>query len=142
MNPPGPAMPDENPSPNVSPAQPGEDFPVVNRITRALGWWLCVGLPAVVLTVGVVFILTGASFVILVAATCSPKTGPREMRVGSARMPAGRPRDEAQTVHRGADHRDPEGGRGRGEKHRPLPASRHQRADLLSLESQIYGPRG
>src|SRR5262245_57133904 len=74
--------------------------------------------------------------------TCSPKTGPREMRVGSARMPAGRPRDEAQTVHRGADHRDPEGGRGRGEKHRPLPASRHQRADLLSLESQIYGPRG
>ena len=27
-------------------------------------------------------------------------------------MPAGRPRDEAKAVHRGADHRDPEGGRG------------------------------
>ena len=26
-------------------------------------------------------------------------------------MPAGRPRDEAQAVHRGADHRDPEGSR-------------------------------
>jgi hypothetical protein len=44
-------------------------------------------------------------------ATCSPKTGPREMRGSSARMPAGRPRDEAEAVHRGADHRDPEGGR-------------------------------
>jgi hypothetical protein len=31
--------------------------------------------------------------------TCSPKTAPPEMRVGSARMPAGRPRDEAKAVH-------------------------------------------
>src|SRR3984893_1547146 len=75
-------------------------------------------------------------------ATCSPKTVPCSMRVGSARMPAGRPRDEAKAVHRGADHWDPEGSRGGGEEHRPLPASRHQRADLLPLESEVRGPRG
>src|SRR5438552_8381101 len=68
-------------------------------------------------------------------ATCSPKTAPPGMRVDSARMPAGRPRDEAQAIHRGADHRDPEGGRGGSEEHRPLPAPRDQRADVLSLES-------
>src|SRR5262249_54471364 len=60
----------------------------------------------------------------------------------AARMPAGMPRDEAKAVHRGADHRDPEGGRGGGEEHRSLPASRHQRADLLPLESEVRWPRG
>ena len=35
----------------------------------------------------------------------SPKTAPPGMRVGSPRMPAGRPRDEAQAVHRGARSR-------------------------------------
>src|SRR5262245_40359495 len=40
----------------------------------------------------------------LVPPTCSPKNGPPRMRVGAARMPAGRFRDEAQAVHGGADH--------------------------------------
>src|SRR5215831_8426878 len=58
-------------------------------------------------------------------ATFSPKNGPRQRRVSSARMPAGRPRDEAQAVHRRADHRDPEGGGGRGQERRSLPTPRH-----------------
>src|SRR6267143_3803736 len=66
MNPLGPTMPDKDASRNLPPAQPGEDFPVVGRVARALGWWLCVGLPAVVLTMGVGVILSGGPLVILV----------------------------------------------------------------------------
>src|SRR5438093_13554001 len=72
-------------------------------------------------------------------ATCSPETAPPGMRVDSARMPAGRPRDEAQAIHRGADHRDPEGGRGRSEEHRPLPAPRDQRETFYRWKAKYTG---
>jgi hypothetical protein len=37
---------------------------------------------------------------------------------------------------------DPEGGRGGREVRRPLPAARHQRTDVLSVEGEVPRPRG
>jgi hypothetical protein len=72
MNPPEPATPDKDVFRNIPPAQPGEDFPVIGRVGRVFGWWLCVGLPTVVLTIGVGFILSGAPLVILVVVVPLP----------------------------------------------------------------------
>src|SRR5690554_267723 len=45
--------------------------------------------------------------------------------------------NEEQALHRYADHRDLERGRGRGKRPRSLPASQRQRAEFLPLEAEV-----
>src|SRR5437899_4088750 len=47
-----------------------------------------------------------------------------------------------EAVHRRADHRDSERGRGGRENHRALPTARDQRTGVLPLEGQVRRPRG
>src|ERR1700754_1370719 len=48
-----------------------------------------------------------------------------------------RTHDEAQTVCGRADPRDPEGAGGRRDRQGRVPAPRHQRADVISLEGEV-----
>lgn len=66
-----------------------------------------------------------------IALPVAVRPAPRKLRQRTGEdsglgCPRGGPRDAPEAIHGRADHRDPEGGRGRREDDRSLPAARHQ----------------